>query len=226
MWLILMTLPIVSVLIGCANYYFNQNILQNEWYSLWTQVSLFYGEFFLPVLIAICCAYVCRLEHVNKNWHTVLTSPIPVSHVFLSKLVIIGSLILIVQTFFTILYFCVGKLLGLPWQIPMEIFGWVIRGWFASITIGTIQLWLSIRIRSFAVPIGISVCAVFTGLGMYVANLGMFFPYSLLTIGMGVLSQESLTSSDISQFIVMNIIFIVIVSAVAIRRLKKADVIA
>ncbi|AJS58188.1 ABC transporter permease [Paenibacillus sp. IHBB 10380] len=226
MWLILLVLPVFSVLIGCANYYFNQAALQNGWYSLWTQVSLFYGEFFLPVLIAICSAYVCRLEHMNKNWNSVMTAPVSVAHIFISKLVIVGALILIVQFFFITLYFCAGKLFGLPLQFPVETFGWIIRGWFASITIGAIQLWLSMQIRSFAIPIGISVCAVFIGLGMYVMNLGMFFPYSLLTIGMGVISQESLTNSDIIQFLAMNIIFIVIISVLTIRRLKKVDVMA
>lgn len=225
MWLILMSLPVVSVTIGCANYYFNQSVLQEEWYSLWTQVSLFYGEFFLPVLIAICCAYVCRLEHMNKNWNAVMSAPIPVSHVFLAKLVVVGSLVLIVQVFFTVLYFFAGKQFGLVSPFPREVFGWVLRGWFASVTIGAIQLWLSMRIKSFAVPIGISVCAVFIGLGMYVAKLGMFFPYSLLTIGMGVLSQESLTTGNIGLFFVVNIIFIITISGLAIHRLKKADVI-
>lgn len=226
MWLVLMILPLFSVLIGCANYYFNQAALQNGWYSLWTQVSLFYGEFFLPVLIAICSAYVCRLEHMNKNWNSVMTAPISAAHVFVSKLVVVGALILSVQLFFVVLYFCAGKLFGLPSQFPVETFGWIIRGWFASITIGAIQLWLSMRIRSFAVPIGISVCAVFIGLGMYVMHLGMFFPFSLLTIGMGVLSQESMTGIETIRFFAMNFIFIVTISVLAVRRLKKTDVIA
>ncbi len=47
-WLILMILPIISVLIGSVNFYLNQGVLKYEWYSLWSQVSLFYGEFFYP----------------------------------------------------------------------------------------------------------------------------------------------------------------------------------
>lgn len=45
--LVLAVLPVISLLIGCANYYFNPDVLKNGWYSLWTQVSLFYSEFFL-----------------------------------------------------------------------------------------------------------------------------------------------------------------------------------
>ncbi|MDW0060552.1 MAG: ABC transporter permease [Clostridioides difficile] len=75
-WYVLLALPLISVLIGSGNFYLNQGILKKEWYSLWTQVSLFYGEFFFPILIAIFCAYICRLEHMNHNWNNVMTLPV------------------------------------------------------------------------------------------------------------------------------------------------------
>ncbi|OUQ85690.1 hypothetical protein B5G50_25620 [Brevibacillus brevis] len=81
-WLVLLVLPVFSTLIGFANYWMNQAILQNGWYSLWTQVSLFYGEFFLPILIAICCSFACRLEHVNRNWNVILTAPVSTPTIF------------------------------------------------------------------------------------------------------------------------------------------------
>ena len=49
-WVILLILPIISVLIGSANFYLNQGVLKNEWYSLCSQVSLLY------VLKTPCCA--------------------------------------------------------------------------------------------------------------------------------------------------------------------------
>ncbi|WP_232698533.1 ABC transporter permease [Brevibacillus daliensis] len=223
--LILIVMPILSLLIGSANYYFNQGALQHGWYSLWVQISLFYGEFFLPLLIAICCAYVCRLEHLNRNWNVVMTAPVSVASLFLAKLAVVSVLIFIVQVFFIILYFVAGQLLGLSSTFPIEAFGWSLRGWIASISIAAMQLGLSIRIRSFAAPIGISLSAVFLGLGMYVTNMGMFFPYSLLTIGIGALSQESLTGVENSLFLIMNLIFISAFSSFAIYRLQKNDVI-
>lgn len=224
LWPILIALPVFSTLLGCANYYMNRAALTNGWYSLWTQVSLFYGEFFLPVLIAICCAYVCRLEHLNKNWNMVMTAPVSAASIFIAKLTIVGTLILLLQILFTVLYLAAGYVLSMPLTVPEETVGWVFRGWIAAITISSIQLALSLRIKSFALPIGISVCAVFIGIGLYVGNIGMIFPYSLLTIGMGVLSQEKLTSIQTIQFFVMNLIFLVLVSALSIRRLKRSDV--
>jgi len=223
MWLILIVLPVISAFIGSANYYFNRGVLQNGWYSLWTQVSLFYGEFFLPVLIAICCAYVCRLEHTNKNWNMVMTAPVPAAYVFLAKLVVIGVFALFVQSLFLFLFYAAGTVFNIDTPFPVEALGWIMRGWLAAMSITVIQLWLSMRIHSFATPIGISLCCVFLGLGMYIAKLGFFFPHSLLTIGMGVLRQESLTSVETIQFFVMTIGYLVTVSFLAIRWLHKTD---
>lgn len=225
-WMILIILPVISVLIGSANFYMNQGVLKNEWYSLWSQVGLFYGEFFFPILIAICCAYMWRLEHHNKNWNMIMTAPVSTTSIFLSKLIVVGILMIFVQMFFFILYFLGGKLVGITSDLPGELTGWLFRGWIAALTISALQLALSMRIRSFAAPIGIGLCAVFIGLGMYVAHLGLFFPHSLLTMGMGVLSQTSLSSGESLLFIIMNLVYIVVISTGAIHQMSKSDVVA
>lgn len=227
MWVIMVILPIISVLIGSANFYLNQGVLGKEWYSLWSQVGLFYGEFFFPILIAICCAYMWRLEHLNRNWNMIMTSPVSVASIFLSKLLVVGVLLIFVQGSFFLLYLLGGKLIGLTSALPNELFKWLIHGWVASLTISALQLALSMRFRSFAVPIGVGLCATFFGLGMYVMDLGMFFPNSLLTIGMGVLSQSGFSSqSDYLLFLIMNLLYIIVISLVAIRWMRKKDVVA
>ena len=97
----------------------------------------------------------------------------------------------------------------------------------ASITIGTLQLALSMRFRSFALPIGIGLCATIFGLAMYIAELGMFFPHSLLTIGMGVLSQSGLSSfSEHLQFLITNILYILVIGLLATNWLRRTDIVA
>ncbi|MEC0242701.1 ABC transporter permease [Paenibacillus dokdonensis] len=224
--LVIAVLPIISLLIGCTNYYFNQGVLQNGWYSLWTQISLFYGVFFLPILIAICCSYICRLEHLNRNWNMIMTSPVSVASVYLAKLIVVSILILFAQALFMGLYWLAGTLFSLPGPIPSETIGWTIRGWYASMSISALQLGLSLRIRSFATPIGISLCAVFIGLGMYIAKLGIFFPFSLLNIGMSVMSQDKLTDLQNFLFWMINLAFIIIFASMSIRRLKNKDIVS
>ncbi len=224
--LVLAVLPSISLMIGCANFYLNQGVLENGWYSLWNQVCIFYGEFFLPILIAICCSYVCRLEHLNRNWNMILTSPVSVASIFLAKLLVVSILILFTQAFFLGLYWLAGTLFSLPGNFPVETIGWSVRGWYATLSISALQLAISLRIRSFATPIGICLCAVFIGLGMYTANLGIFFPYSLLTIGMSVLNQDQLTTIQNIFFGVTNLSFIIIFASISIRRLKNKDIVS
>jgi len=221
-----MILPVISVLIGGANFFMNQGVLTKGWYSLWSQVGLFYGEFFFPILIAICCAYMWRLEHHNKNWNMIMTAPVLAVSIFLAKLIVLAVLLFFVQIFLFLLYFLGGRLIGLPSDLPVELPGWLIRGWMAAITIASMQLVLSMRIRSFAAPVGIGLCAVFIGLGIYVAHLGLFFPHSLLTVGMGVLSQTGLSSGENLLFIIMNLLYIIVFNTVAVYRLRKHDVMA
>ncbi|MNI60546.1 ABC-2 family transporter protein [compost metagenome] len=178
----------------------------------------------MPILIAICCAFVCRLEHVNRNWNMILAAPVPITSIFMAKLAIVGILIAGAQVFFLILYWTAGQMLSIMEPFPTEIILWTFRGWVASITIAALQLGLSIRIRSFATPIGISLCAVFIGLGLYVLKLGLLFPYSLLTIGMGVLTQRGLTPAENLLFFTMNGMYIVLLSVWSIRRLRYRDV--
>ena len=113
-WYVLLALPLISVLIGSGNFYLNQGILKKEWYSLWTQVSLFYGEFFFPILIAIFCAYICRLEHMNHNWNNVMTLPVNLKNIFLSKLTVV-SMLTAITSFLCCLLYCCRKYVWFFW---------------------------------------------------------------------------------------------------------------
>ena len=71
-WLAFLFLPAFSVFVGSANFSMNRDILTKEWQSLWTQVSLFYGDLFLAVLLSI----YFRDEHTAAD-HTAFQVLIP-----------------------------------------------------------------------------------------------------------------------------------------------------
>lgn len=227
-WYVLIALPLISVLIGCGNFYLNQGILTKQWYSLWTQVSLFYGEFFFPILIAIFCAYICRLEHMNHNWNNIMTLPINLKNIFLSKLAVISVLTAITQIVFVIFYIVAGNMFGFPDSIPKELTGWIVKGWIISISIASIQLYMSIKIRSFATPIGISLCLSLFGMGLLIAkpSIGIFFPYSILGSAMGIIKQSALSINDTMVSICVAFITTLVFSEIANRNFKKNDVIS
>ena len=61
-WLAFFTLPLISAFFGTMNYKLNISVLQSEWYSLWSQHTLFLCYLFMPALIGTYCSYLWRLE--------------------------------------------------------------------------------------------------------------------------------------------------------------------
>lgn len=53
-WLAFFILPIVPAVMGTFNYLQNIDILQDQWYSLWTQHTLFTCYNIFEILFAFC----------------------------------------------------------------------------------------------------------------------------------------------------------------------------
>ena len=63
MWIAFVLFPIVPAALGTGNYLNNLTLLKSEWFSLWTQETLFYSNFFFAPLIAVYCGYLWRIEN-------------------------------------------------------------------------------------------------------------------------------------------------------------------
>ncbi|MFR3031347.1 MAG: hypothetical protein ACLTNO_08655 [Blautia sp.] len=50
-WPAFLLVPIIPAIMGAGNYLNNLELLRAGWYSLWTQISLFYSNFFFAPLI-------------------------------------------------------------------------------------------------------------------------------------------------------------------------------
>ena len=56
-WLAFFILPVFPAILGTGNYLANPEALENCWYSLWGQHTLFSSMFFLPALLSVFCAW-------------------------------------------------------------------------------------------------------------------------------------------------------------------------
>ena len=88
-WILFFIVPIFPAIMGTFNYLGNIEILQDGWYSLWTQHTLFYADFFYAPLIAAYASYLWRLEHLNHNWNFIMTAPVPSIDLLLAKFFIL-----------------------------------------------------------------------------------------------------------------------------------------
>ena len=225
-YLAFIAIPVIPAIMGTFNYLQNLDLLKSGWYSLWTQITLFYASFFYAPLIGIYCSYLWRLEHMHNNWNHFMTMPVSVADSFLGKLFVILKVTLLTQIWISVLFFISGKLAGFPGIFPAQIFLWLLRGTLAAIAIASLQLLLSMVIRNFAIPIGIALFGSVAGVLANNAGLGYIWPYSLMMLSMNSNKTEDVMTAmgDTISFYVSVILFFLLFAGAAIWLLKTRDV--
>ncbi|MDE6388106.1 MAG: ABC transporter permease [Lachnospiraceae bacterium] len=220
-WLAFFILPIISAFFGTFNYMSNQGVLKSEWYSLWSQHTLFLCYIFMPALIGTYCSYLWRLEHMRNNWNSFLTAPVSRTSLYMGKLTLAIAMVIAGNAWILLLYYLCGKLCGLPGLPPEEAIGWFACGILGGIVICCVQLAVSMMIRSFAIPIGIGLAGGIGGLMITNKGWGLYYPYSLYCMGMRANNPQM--ELDILTFIVGSIFYILLFSVVSVVCLRRHE---
>ncbi len=223
-WLAFFVLPILPAFMGTFNYLQNTEILEDGWYSLWTQHTLFTCYFFLPAIIGVYCSYLFRLEHTNHNWNSMMTLPVSAVYIFLSKLITASVMVIFTQVWVGILFVISGKFSRLTAPVPPELLEWLTYGAIGGIVICGVQLCLSLVIRSFAVPVGIALIGGIGGLAALSRGYGALFPYSFLSLGMRANSPGGPMACTSVEFAAGSLFYIIISTVFAVLWLKLRDV--
>lgn len=223
-WLAMLALPVLSAGLGTANYLNNLGMLTEQWYSLWTQHALFYCTLFAPALTGVYCAYICRLEHLNRNWNAVMTQPVPVSTMLAAKLTVVSVMTALTQLFIGILFIISGKIAGLTAPIPFELVYWILRGWWALTVQASLLLCIALIIRSFAVPVAAGILGGFCGLPALVKGFGVYFPFSLLELGMCSHNPSEPMDCSAAGFLISSILYLLLGFSVSVLWMRKQDV--
>lgn len=198
-------LPLFSVLFGTMNFAANQAILKDQWLSLWTQVYLFYGLFFLPALIGIVSSYLWRGEHRNKSFSSLLSSPQKLSTIIGAKALLGFLLVFLVQGLILVLYLIAGSFFHFTKPIPSQVFSYLLAASLSSISLIGFQSFLSQKIKSFAPPVAIALVFSFMGVlifgkvmdGMNLGGVQYLFPMPSLTLSISHLPRKVMEEREI-----------------------------
>lgn len=228
-WIPMTLLPVLGAAVGAGNYYANRQVLNMpEWHALWTQVSLFCGYFFYPVLMAICASHLWKMEHHNYNWNRFMTMPVSKVKLLSGKLVLLGILALMVQVFLILLYWLIGRFgFGFAADFPLAVgLQRLFLGWFSALAVVAMQFYLSMRIRSFALPIGMSLGFCIVGLVCYSLGIGLLFPNSIMILGFNSNYTEAISLAEGMSIAGFSFIYIVLFLLLAIAYLRKRDIVS
>lgn len=221
-WLAFFALPLISAFFGTMNYKLNIEVLKSEWYSLWSQHTLFLCYLFMPALIGTYCSYLWRLEHTRRNWNSFLTAPLPVSVLYLGKLTQAVRVTVLGNLWIFFLFYVCGKLTGIQSPFPQEALEWFLCGTLGAVVVCCVQLLLSLVIRSFAVPIGIALAGGIFGLYMTNHDYGMHYPYSLYCLGMRANNPNMEIS--ISTLIVNSLGYLLVFATLSVLYLRRHEI--
>ncbi|WP_101773964.1 ABC transporter permease [Peptostreptococcus faecalis] len=204
-------LPFISVIFGSFSYYGNIQLLKNEWISLWSQVYLFYGFFFFPCLSAIYSAYVYNIEHRHNNLKLLLSSPISYNTIILSKTTVVFLLNILTQLYLISLFVLFGMLFNFKMAFPYEILYLILLSTIFSIANISVQNYLSLKIKSFAIPVAIamiiSVIALVGSAFTKVELLKYIFATTSITHAMNLIPEKIYFVND---FLLMGLCSLVI----------------
>lgn len=153
-----------------------------------------------------------------------MTAPVSIPCLYLGKLSVIFRVTFMTQLWVGILYVLCGKAIGFPGFGPIDVYFWLFRGTLAAAAIGALQLFLSMVIRSFSVPIGIAL--VGSVLGMMASNkgLGLYWPYSLMLMGMNSNKTTDALGGNTLPFILSTLVFFLVFYLTAVHILRSKDV--
>lgn len=223
-WLAFILMPIIPAVLGTLNYLNNLDLLQSEWFSLWTQHTLFTDYFFLPIMLGVYCSYIMHEEENNHNWNKVLTMPLSRSTVFLAKMITVGFMVLLSMVWICILFIISGKAAGITAPVPYgRIVLWCIFGSLGGMVMVSVQLFVSLFIKNFAVPVGIALIGGISGLLFLAKHLGNIYPYSLMAYGMNANAPQELAKSGYGQFVAICVVYIVLFTVVSNVILNRRD---
>lgn len=221
-WLAFIVLPLIPAGLGTANYLGNLSLLKSSWYSLWTQHTLFASFFFLPALLAVYCAWQWRLEHSDHNFNSFLTAPVPAWTLYLGKFIPAIAVSVLAQAIIGVLFVISGKLAGINDPLPPELLGWLLCGALGSVAVCAVQLFLSLLIRSFAIPVALGLLGGIAGLMVTAQGWGLYFPYSLLAVGMRANNPN--LELDVGQLALSSGLFTLIFAVLTVYLLASRDV--
>ena len=224
LWLATLGIPLIPAIMGTFNYLRNLTTLTPGWHNLWTQETLFYANFFSAPLTGLCCAYLWRLEHRNHNWNTLMTAPVPVWAVVLSKLLVACKYLIVTQVWIGVLFLISGTCIGVHGHIPAEIFGYLLRGTLAGTALAALQLFLSMVIRSFTLPIIFALFGSIASIYVTAKGMGFLSPYALMMLGMNANHAEDMLRGQLIPFLAAGIGSLVLFYLLSVAYLKKVDI--
>ena len=163
---------------------------------------------------------IWRVEHTGTNMNLLMTHQSPF-RIVLSKYVVTCFITTLSLIWIMALYVISGLIAHVDGSIPPELPGWILLGTIGIYSICAFQIFISLIIRNFVVPVIIGFIGGLSGVGFVAKGIPYFNPYSLFDLAM---NQRQLGSANIILFILISMSFIIGFLSLSMIYLYHSDV--
>lgn len=153
---------------------------ERGWKTFYLHMASFHGLFFYPLYAGVLASFICRYEHTNGGWKQLFCLPIPRYRVYYAKLGTLMLLMGLIQLLFAGSYLLAGVLLQLGDDLDFtELIIGTVGGWLAILPFAALQLWVSMRLKSFVSSLILSASIVIANIvltGLH-ASIGLIVSF-------------------------------------------------
>lgn len=182
-WPIMVLVPLFLSVVGVNNYAQNRDVFRGidllGWMGAWSQVVFLYGIVLCPLLVGVFAALINRMEHMGGGWKLVLASPVPRTHVYISKVLWTWLLVGFTTLMMLLFFWVIGMLYSVEGPFPWKVLGWMFfKGWLSTLTLTALLTWVSTQWKNFGLPIALNFAFVLPNLLISNHRMGKFYPWS------------------------------------------------
>jgi hypothetical protein len=170
------------------------------WVEMLGEGAAVWAYLLLPMAVTALTVLIAQIEHGPRMWNHLLALPVSRAKIFAAKIVVVVALVLAMTV---ILYGgLISAVLACTLLVPgagasgppqlAETFLSLLLMNGASLTMVVVQLWIALRLRSFALPLVVGIVGTFFALCIQSAKAPVFLPWVAPAYAFTVTRPESL----------------------------------
>ena len=198
-WLIILGAAFIPIFFLTHHFYEWEDYLpkpgENPWNEYFRKGFNGIHFTFLPMLIVLLIALLLNIEHTSNTWKHIFVLPVSKTKIFLSKYLLLISLIILFYVLMITFLLSGGLFLSL-WKsefnflkywpsylyasIHSGIAAFIVKSFISTLAIVAIHFWLSFRVKNLFLTIGIGLAGVVLAVSIYIPHWPsiIYLPYA------------------------------------------------
>lgn len=216
----------ISSFIGLGLYWANLSSIEDGTQPLvmWGQLTFYYSQLLCAPLMAIITALSVMPEFERKTVDMLKSNNVSIPRLLFAKILTTTVMIIPVQVCLWIIYMCASHVAGISeYSYALQFLQWTVVSVLAAIPVLSVQIFLSVKTRSFSYSVGLSALGGILGFVFIFVNekLCNFYVYSLPMIALRSRALHSMSMTELMLMCAVSATYTVLFYMLSIMQLRK-----